>query len=186
MTTKTTHPIWTRAVATVLLVGALTGLGVGVAAAESTSAPVGGTALEAGPDTTAAAADSPETETGMGTLSSRRITVYNNSSDTMKLVSVDGDKWFEGRPEDGSSIAPAGGSHVWELTYKYAKTNADTVVYDLYKRDGSKDGSVTLDLRVSSIGVWEPSVGSACKNISSVSGIKCFAGGDTVTLSNAI
>jgi hypothetical protein len=120
----------------------------------------------------------------MDTMSSRRITVTNNSSDTMTLESVEGDMWFEGRPDVGSTIAP-NSSHAWELTYKYMKTNADTVVYKLTAPDGSYDGSVTLDLRVESIGIWEPSVKSACKTISSIAGIKCDAGGSQVTLSNA-
>ena len=163
-----------RFATTLTLAGTVAVLGAGAAMAAPGAAQAG----------VAHSANSTDDRGDVDTMSSRRITVTNNSSDTMKLTSVEGDNWFEGRPEDGSTIAPKG-SHAWELTYKYAKTNADTVVYTLTAPDGSYDGSVTLDLRVESIGIWEPSVKSSCVTISSKAGIACEAGGAQITLSNS-
>ncbi|GGL97488.1 hypothetical protein [Nakamurella endophytica] len=85
-------------------------------------------------------------EGGMHIESSRGFNVRNMSHYTLKLVRIDGDNKFEGRPDIGTTISP-GQSQRFEVLYKYLSNQRDDAVYDVL------DGSTTVGSFTAKMGV---------------------------------
>jgi hypothetical protein len=144
--------------------GALAGVMTAVAALAAVAAP---SALAA---TAAAHAQlSPE--------SSRRVTVTNLSQYTLKLVKVEGDKRFEGRPADGSTIAPGYSQH-FEVQYVYLSTQRDRAFYNVFNSSGTKVGTFEAYMTLASNGYSDPVLSVDCSAYGT--GTSCSKDGNTI------
>ena len=114
---------------------------------------------------------------------SRGVVVTNMSGNTMRLTSVVGDHWFEGRPADNAEIKP-GDEHRWEMQLQYLKQNNETVTYDLIRPDGSVDGQVTFHMRLSTGFFGEVAQETTCKSNTSKDGVTCATSTSAVTLTD--
>lgn len=171
-----------RAAATLALsAAALTLAGGGVAAAGTESAPAASSDLTrsgtpGGPD----GSDGSDGSDGeVGAAYSRGVVVTNLSGNSLRLLSVEGDQWFEGRPADGAVIKP-GQEHRWEVQLQYLRDNNELVTYDLIRPDGSRDGEVKLHMHT-----WLGFLGEVgrtidCRSITSADGLRCTDDGNFV------
>lgn len=165
-----------RAAATLALSAAALGLSGGVAAAdtESSPTPISDIARSDG----SGRADG-STDGEVDAAYSRGAIVTNMSGNSMRLRSVEGDQWFEGRPGDGAVIKP-GQEHRWEVQLQYMRHNNNKVTYDLIRPDGSRDGEVVLHMYT-----WLGFLGEVgrtidCVSISSADGLRCSDDGNFV------
>lgn len=132
--------------------GALAGILIAVAAVAAVAAP-SALAATAAPAAAHTHADpSPE--------SSRRVTVTNLSQYTLKLVKVEGDNKFEGRPADGSTIAPGYSQH-FEVQYVYFTTQRDRAFYSVLN-NGTVVGTFEAYMTLASDGFTEPVLSVDC------------------------
>lgn len=167
-----------RTAAAFTVAAAVAGVSSGTALAGTTSpAPSAGMMQSV----TEGANDIDGAEGEMNASASRGVDVTNMSGDTMRLRSVNGDQWFEGRPADGAELRP-GAVHRWEMQLQYMRDNNESVTYDLVRPDGSSDGQVTFHMNLS-VGLFgEVSQSTTCTSITSRDGVTCEATKYNVTL----
>jgi len=171
--------IFIKAAAAVLAAAAITG-----ATGELTQASASSSSSFAGMSAGAQSFDDAVGNPGdVNAAASRGVTVTNMSGDTMRLKSVTGDHWFEGRPLDGAEIRP-GGEHRWEMQLQYLKDNNETVTYDLIRPDGSSDGEVKFHMRLTTLFFGDVDQSTSCLSISSRDGVSCSASTYNVTLTD--
>ena len=87
---------------------------------------------------------------------SRGFPVKNNSSHSLKLVSVTG-HYFDSKPDIGH-ILPPGGTDTFEVTFMFFIDQHDHATYDILDSQGTTIGTYTADMTVLS-GVGMPTSG---------------------------
>jgi hypothetical protein len=157
-----------RAAAAFTLAAAVAGVSAGAAFAGTPSAAATSVGAAQSGNGTGSAEDE------LQATASRGVDVTNMSGDTMRLKSVNGDQWFEGRPADGAELRP-GAVHRWEMQLQYMRDNNESVTYELIRPNGSKDGEVTFHMSLS-VGLFgEVMQSTTCTKITSADGVTCDA-----------
>jgi hypothetical protein len=79
---------------------------------------------------------------------SRGFHIYNLSGNQIKLLNIDGDGNFEGRPADGSTLSPGTGYQDVEVQFKWLSNQTDTAHYAVIGDDGKQLGTFDVTMSV--------------------------------------